>query len=1075
MALRTLFFRVVRRTVVKCGLHPRARICICLAVLSGISGRAVAAEAVVYAENFSKAGDFNALGETTSGPYQGWRATGIANTDKRGYALARVLADEGGRHLSVQDFRWGGNPAGAEATTPVFSAGRYWRCEFVVQWQPHPLGKGDQKIEAQVSLINTLGGELVRLPFRSEGSGGSLCTGPGNLPLTAGDWYRVTLTKANLNDDRFDLEIECLSLGPGKKHQMKVGEHAVVKALPTEQPTKGDAVFAAMRFSAVAGWSNMGTLNVSEIRVTSTDHSAGPRREAGAQTLSARGYTLIVQPTGAVDLYAATKGQEAGKGLSPGVFVGGVSDYRWGNWVSAGSVPEIVVRQGRSMEQSRRRSAVEFSGIATSVADERIPWTEVELRFPPEKGGINPVVVRWTLMPSVARMDMWASQGKEAAEVGGSLLFARSADARFLEEEKPARWLHDPSGGVPVQETKGMVTVWQSGDTTWAVANAHGFRQLVDGDDRLNFWMGTIHQPWRSDELRGSIAFAFGQDEAAVAEQAVAVAAHDRVCLGLQADAPFYVYDHPGPIALRGVVSNLFHAAQRADVSWKAVDYDGEVIGTGSVSRWLEPFEIWRPEVTVTPEGTGPVYLDVVAKTDYGSEFQHICLGVLPRRDFADGEASRFGISAYRGTVGINGHTEARSQGQLFDLMSWMGVRWLRQTGDWKLAKAKGFHLWYHNNVPDGEATAAYFQGKPSWLSNPASRAAFIDGNLRTALDQGAEVFEFTNEWNLKGGEQKAALAEKYAKDWLPLIKARRDAIAPSIKLGGAVVANADLPFLQKIHDLGAWGDFDLLVFHDSGVPRSPDTDEDVYWSYLKTLSDIRKTLRLFGSKELWMTEFYSPTAPNTSVSNNERVSAQDLVLMVGLAVAADVRGMMYYCLDDFDRQEQIATPADVGEPIYRENYFGLLRRDWTPKAGLWAYATCAWMFEGARFLGDARLPGKTEGLVFEGKRGKFALIWDRSEGYLRQERSAPRNFHREPWEKFWTLETDLRLPVADRAAGLTVIDAVGRSTTVKPASDGVATLKVSGAPVFVIGADLQVERGKYSKLFYPEKGDRGP
>ena len=283
------------------------------------------------------------------------------------------------------------------------------------------------------------------------------------------------------------------------------------------------------------------------------------------------------------------------------------------------------------------------------------------------------------------------------------------------------------------------------------------------------------------------------------------------------------------------------------------------------------------------------------------------------------------------------------------------------------------------------------------------------------------------------------------------------------------MVANGDLPFLKKIYDLGAWGDFDQLVFHASGVPRSPDTDEETYWSYLQTLKDIRKALRLFGKKELWMSEFYAPTAPNTSVSNNERVAAEDIVLMVGLAIAADVRGMMYYCLDDFDRQDHIVTPEEIGEPVQRENYFGLLRRDWTPKAGLWAYANCAWLFEGAKFLGDAELSGKTEGLVFEGKRGRFALVWDRSEGYLRHESPVPCPFHREPWEKFWTHEADLRLRVKKQSPGLMLVDCVGRKTELKATSNREATVKASGEPVFIFGAEWKINRGKYSKLFYPE------
>ncbi|AHF91566.1 hypothetical protein OPIT5_16365 [Opitutaceae bacterium TAV5] len=1035
----------------------------------------VSAGTTIYSENFSREGLFNENGTTDTGFYKGWSTAGIPNSDNKGYALARILSDGGRRCLSVQDFRWAGNPPGAEATTPQFSAGHYWRLEFVFQWRPHPTQNHQDKIEATVTLLNAAGEALVHLPFRSSGLTPMTVTGPGNVPLTPGDWYRATLLKANLNDDRFDLAIECVEQGKGEAHSLAPGVRKDLPAQATLRPGNGGDTFAAIRFSAVSGYGNMGTFNVAELKVSGADPSAKPRKDVGSRTLSTLSYTAVFQPSGSVDLYARFKRDKAGKQETPGIFAGGISGYRLGEWSSDGHVPEIVVREGRSEVESERDEAIDFSEIATSVTGKRIQWPEVELRFLPRKGETKPVVIRWTLAPDVARMELEVSPDNEPGagdEGGASFQFVRSGGAQFVEEIKPARWLRNPAGGVPGQETKGMAQVFQSGSVVWAIANDYGFRKLIEDDDRVNFQVRKIRVPWMRSRLRGSAAFAFGADSSVVASQAVAVAAHDWLAFNLKSESPFYIYDEVRPVVLRGAVSNLFHAPQRADVSWRAVDYDGVVVSEGNEAHWLAPFEVWQPELRITPRAAGPLYLDAVARTNRGTEFQRVSLGVMPRREFTDGKESRFGISAYRGRVGTNGHTELRTEDQLLDLMHRAGIRWLRQTDGWELARKKGFHLWYHNNVPYNQATDDYFQGKKSWLSDETARLGFIDSNVKNTGQRGAAVLEFTNEWNLHGGEKKAVRAEKYAKDWLPLLRKSRDKLAPDILLGGGVVANGDIPFLKKVFDLGAWNDFDLLVFHASGVPRSPDTDEDVYWSYLQTLKDIRKALRMFGEKELWMSEFYAPSAPNSSVSNNERIAAEDLVLMVGLAIAADVRGMMYYCLDDFDRQDRIATAGEIGEPILRENYFGLLRRDWTPKAGLWAYANCAWLFEGARFLGDARLPGKTEGLVFEGKRGRFALVWDRSEGYVRHERSVDRNFHREPWEKFWTLEADLRLPVKDRATGLTVVDTVGRPTTVSPAADGAATIKVSGEPVFVFGVEWQIERGKYSRLFYPEKGE---
>jgi hypothetical protein len=419
------------------------------------------------------------------------------------------------------------------------------------------------------------------------------------------------------------------------------------------------------------------------------------------------------------------------------------------------------------------------------------------------------------------------------------------------------------------------------------------------------------------------------------------------------------------------------------------------------------------------------------------------------------------GISAFRGTAGA-AHPEARSDGELLGLMKRIGVRYLRSHGNCSAeARQMGFTLWYANQ-PGGQDWNRYWKGERTWMDDPKNRRAWLAGNLERTADLGAETFEFGNEWNLADGAENPTRAERYVKEWLGLLKEVRDADFPQIRLGGCVVANADLPYLKVVYDQGGWPLFDDLVFHMSGLPRAADNPGKEYWNVLRSLCDIRSALRQYGEKPLYLSEFYAPTAPNVLVSNNERGSAADLAIQIALAIAADVKGLMLYCLDDFDRVLPIKTAAELGEPSFRENYFGLVRRDWVPKATLWTFATAAELLDGARFVGDVDLPGAKHsfGLLFETPRGPVAFLWSRIDGYPQHEGSRPHAAHRPPWRSS-VIRTE---PVVLPGESVHVSDVFGRTHAVV-GKEGRIRLELSSEPVFVQGLDLEAVNGYFSKM----------
>jgi hypothetical protein len=234
----------------------------------------------------------------------------------------------------------------------------------------------------------------------------------------------------------------------------------------------------------------------------------------------------------------------------------------------------------------------------------------------------------------------------------------------------------------------------------------------------------------------------------------------------------------------------------------------------------------------------------------------------------------------------------------------------------------------------------------------------------------------------------------------------------------------------------------------------------------LGTLRRVHEAMRKYGKKDLWMTEVYAATAPNSSCSISERDAAEDIALMHGLAVAADVKGTMLHCLDDYDLYEEIKTSAQIGEPVERECYFGLVRRDWMPKPGLWSYQTAAYYLDGAEFLGDIVVSDKDlNGLLFKTNRGAVAMLWSRKVGYRRQEAAHPRQTQRMPWKSSWTVGTPITF--AGKSA-VAVVDCVGRSRQVSPDQNGRITLEITGSPIYVVGGDFKTYTGRYSRMFKP-------
>jgi hypothetical protein len=765
-----------------------------------------------------------------------------------------------------------------------------------------------------------------------------------------------------------------------------------------------------------------------------------------------KNYSLAFHDDGRVDIFFRDGKSEVLAGTV------GAFEFPAGKIRTAG---KVVI--DTAMRPVSDKEKVNFENIATALEVQKSGWPQVNVQYKLEGGSLT---AQWTLMPDMVRVQFQITPAKEDQRVDGpAVLGFQMADKTALAEQiKPARWYRHPLGGVPYQLTAGMADRYTLAQKSFIIANDHGLPQVYDpAKKQISLFVRNVKRPWLTDQLQGNLVFSFSRHPAAM-DLAVAAAGEDRLMMVVKSPDPFYLWnDAQKPIVLKACLANLNTKPERVEVEYLARDMDGKIIAQGQQAQRLEPLNIRELPIQISPKDIGPIFLEIQARHSRAAVFENITVGVMADRKFLDGENSRFGVAAYRGEVGM--HTELRSEPQLLEFMRKIGVRWLRASGDHLLAQKYGFYTWYQNG-PYGPAADDYFKGKPSWMNEPANRENFLKGNLQWVIDKKDVCLEFTNEWNLFGGENNGVLAEKLAKDWMIPLKKLRDQMVPKVKLAGCIIANGDLVFLDKIHKAGAWDSFDILAVHAACCPRTPDLDDgNTYWSYLATLRRVHEAMRKYGKKELWMTEMYAPTAPNSACSLTERQAADDITLMFGLAVAADVRGVMFYCLDDFDHQEEIKTARDLGEPTEREDYFGIIRRDWMPKAGLWSYQTAAWLFDGAKFIGDIVLPDKDlRGLLFETPKGKLALLWSRKEGFQDHGPSHTRFTHLPPWIDPWSVRTPLT--IRTEKSQVRIFDSIGREKILSPDQSKGVTVELSGSPVYILGGKFKTYQGHFSKIF---------
>ncbi|WP_219509109.1 hypothetical protein [Nonomuraea ceibae] len=719
--------------------------------------------------------------------------------------------------------------------------------------------------------------------------------------------------------------------------------------------------------------------------------------DAGSLSITADGITLVAEADGSI-LVRDGSGTDR---LRIGHFM--IKDSVLGQQRTFGGTPSLTTVDGR-------------------------PALQVAYRM---SAGASAVTVRGTFTVAARRASLrWEVTGSTTLTPGGYMfsraLIGNTAPERYV----PATvWTKDPRGGVPYEINAG--SLYQE---TWDGTSAH-FRLAAS---RPSFTNATwIHAPADADGTT-RVELVLG-DMRPGAANAVATAAP--LGVDVWSEQPFGLYEPFATLAVNAQVVNGGPAAKPVTLTWWARDFGGAVLGTGTLSRSVEPGGAWQETFTVRGPAQGIVFTEVRATSGSEEAFARTNLATL--KPYAYRGDGKFGIANYTWLL-------VPGKQQVGRLMRKLGVTWVRIAYDGApgIPPAELDALGIKHNVQLG---GVIFNGTAQQI------AAWADDRAAIAKQSGAAYFEVANELNqpwMSG--QKAA---EYVRDGLKPIHDRlKDS---GIKLMNCGLGGMDHRWTTNFHAAGGWDLIDAFAFHPGRgnftADYAPPPEEweqgsyGSYWNFLGALRKARQTLDEYGGgKELWLTEVYACTRPNHWWNDTHRQAAENTLLQLALCLSEGVDGVNWY--QPHDSTIHHPQEADPGNPEY---HFGLLNRDTSTKPALLAFATATRHLEGATFerwltFADPDL----KGLLFDTPRGRLAILWSRKDGYILNRDHGDGQWypHPEAWIDHWPTKTRVSLKTSGRT--VREIDCIGQERTIT-ARGRRAQLTLDGAPRLYYGLEL--------------------
>lgn len=310
--------------------------------------------------------------------------------------------------------------------------------------------------------------------------------------------------------------------------------------------------------------------------------------------------------------------------------------------------------------------------------------------------------------------------------------------------------------------------------------------------------------------------------------------------------------------------------------------------------------------------------------------------------------------------IAVGGTMQNQDQASLdrdLDLIRDSGAKWIRVDINWAQIQNGGPNSYYWDDV-DRVVAGANARGlqvlglivyTPGWARpagtsgsygpDPATYSAFAAKAVQHYSAMGVQHYEIWNEPNIQAFWQPRPDVGAYTR-LLKAAYASIKAVNPqaTVLTAGTSPASSDgtdiapVDFVRGIYANGGKGSFDAVAHHPYGWPALPGGTEswNAWYQMSGATTSIRSTMVANGdgAKKIWATEFGAPTAGPSGSFVSEAAQAEMITRAHALWRTYDWAGGLF----TYQHRDQ-GTTNDT-----RENHFGLVRRDYSPKPAWTAY-----------------------------------------------------------------------------------------------------------------------------------------
>lgn len=723
---------------------------------------------------------------------------------------------------------------------------------------------------------------------------------------------------------------------------------------------------------------------------------------AGDVTLSAGGISLLASPGGRLAIRDA----------------GGVTRSAGSKFQVKDSVAGVLNSTGGTPT---------LSALADGTPAIRMDYT-----FDAAAG--STVVTGWfSVSTSHAQLE-WRITGP-ATLIPDGFLFSRAIQAPTTPDDYIAvtEWVRDAGGGIPYEDTIGVAHT-----STWS-SSLHGLFLL---DRSRQSWTNAtwVHSPGVVNPAGGWTSradFFFSETR----PSATATIGRGReLGIELTTNSDFNLYESAGaPMALTALVANG-GAAKSVELELWMRSFDGVLLASTTVTGSVAAAGTWQHTFNLTAPAGGIALAEVVVRSGDDEAFARTSFAVLPAYDYQAGADSMFGIANYPWLL-------RPSADAVLDLWQRAGISLVR------IAYDGGPGL--PPSAFDARGLRHNIELQPSLTVSDTEAIAWAADKLAVAAGAGAGYFEVGNELNRRFNTGEAAQA--YLDKVMRPVFDRRAVTGDTVKLMNNGLAGMDKPWVENFIAGGGWDLIDAFAYHPGRGNFTPDYippgdvwdtgAEGTYWNFYGGLKQLKALMAVHGEKEIWMTEAYAPTKPNSWWHDTYRHAAENVLLSLALAKAEGIKCVCWYQFhDSVLGMPQIADPDNV------EYHYGLMNRDLSPKPSLLAYATAARALDQAVFRGQLTFADpETFGLWFDTPDGSAVVLWNRADGYILNTAGQRTDWHfpaPEVWVDPWPTKTQL---MVSASSAVRELDAIGQARTL-PVTNGKATLTLDGAPRIYYG-----------------------